>query len=122
MSQDKSWFQVWAYPLRPRSVLVVLCVSGGVLRGVLGENINHPKHWAFSLVAKPDRNASLGRVLFPPQPDGYRWVSSGLNWPKPAHRTAQNCFEVFSGVFIKPEKNTPKPAQTLQKSLAPNGA
>jgi hypothetical protein len=53
------------------------------------------------------------RVLVPPQPDGFRRVSSGLNGPKPVYRTGQTCFEVFLGVLIKPEKNTSKPAQTL---------
>jgi hypothetical protein len=61
----------------------------------------------------------VARVFLPPQPDGFRPVSSGLNGPKPASRTDQTRFEVFWGVFMEPEKNTLKPAQTHWHRIGP---
>jgi hypothetical protein len=61
-------------------------------------------------------------VFLPRQPDGYWRVFSGLTGPKPAYRTGHKCFDVFWGVLTEPENYTSKPAQTRDKTLAPNWA
>jgi hypothetical protein len=71
-----------------------------------------------SLVAsRPTETKGGDAFYFHSSPTGF----VGPKQAKTGPQTAQKCFEVFSSVFIEPEINTPKPAQALRKSLAPNG-